>query len=47
MSLIYLNIETDKSVTENCENAVAAWKKIRNYFRPDNRSHQISVFSEF
>ena len=47
MSLIYLNVETElKSIIENCENAVAAWKKIRNHFRPDNRSYQISIFSE-
>jgi hypothetical protein len=48
MSLIYLNIETElKTIIENCDDAVDAWKVICRHFKPDNRSHQMSRYSDY
>ena len=48
MSIIYLNIDPSlRSIVENFDNAVTAWKALMKHFRPDNRCRQMACFSEF
>ena len=48
MSIIYLNIEPNlRSIVENFDNAVTAWKALMKHFRPDNRSDKWHAFPNF
>lgn len=46
-SFIYLNIEAEyKRIIDDCKNPLETWKRMKNNFQPDTRTHHITVFTE-
>lgn len=47
LTYIYLHLTNDfKKIVEKCETPFHAWEKLRLHFQPDNRSQQMTLFTQ-